>query len=436
MAGLDGETNGASHARRTALAEVVGGTNDGSYEEGVGVKGGGQALVSGGTVAALLTLAHFFGDSLNSMLSALLPTLQARFDLTGTTLALLVATMWFSSSMMQPVFGALADRVSRRAVASLGVIANAAFLSLIGVVPTVWLLFGILLAGGFGSAALHPVGTSVARMSGGRNKGLAIGLFSAGGMIGFAVGPVVILYVISTFGFGATPWLMVPGVILGALLWFLLPKDEQSSGETPSKHDHRKIFDSRLLFGPVGLLTVSGILASLSLVNFHSAVPLWLVENRGLAADSPVIGWTLGAFSLAAGVSGVISGALAGRVSRRLLVPGSMLLAVAPLLGVFFLETGSVAFYAAAALGGALMYANLPHMILSAQDLAPQAMGVASGMLMGFTSGVAGVLYVGVGWLQEAVGLAPAMAVSYLAMVPAAILALYVLRRHREALVE
>jgi hypothetical protein len=43
---------------------------------------------------------------------------------------------------------------------------------------------------------------------------------------------------------------------------------------------------------------------------------------------------------------------------------------------------------------------------------------------------------VGIGWLQEAVGLAPAMAVGYLAMIPAALLALRVLRRQGESLVE
>jgi MFS transporter, FSR family, fosmidomycin resistance protein len=392
MAGSNVENGGASKGSRTALIEAVEDAGGGRGGEAAGVKGG-PAVVGGGTVAALLTLAHFFGDSLNSVLSTLLPTLRDKFGLTEIVLALLVATMWFSSSMMQPVFGALADRFGRRAIGSLGVIANAALLSLVGVVPTIWLLFGVLLVGGFGSAALHPVGTSVARITGGKNKGLAIGLFSAGGMIGFAVGPVVILYVISTFGLGATPWLMVPGVALGTLLWFLLPNDRMP-GEVSEAHAHHKIFDSRLFFGPVGVLTVSGILASLSLVNFHSAVPLWLVENRGLAVDSPVIGWTLAAFSLAAGISGTVSGALAGRVSRRLIVPGSMLLATLPLLGLFLFETGSLAFYAAAALAGALVYASLPHMILSAQDLAPQAMGVASGMLMGFTSGVAGVLYV------------------------------------------
>jgi len=389
-------------------------------------------------VAALLARAHLAGDSLNSMLSALLPTLQERFGLSATALALLVATIWFSSSMTQPLFGALSDRVGRRVVGSLGVILNTALLSLIGVVPTVWLLFGVLLVGGFGSAALHPVGTSVARLAGGRNKGLAIGLFSAGGMIGFAVGPVVILYVVSAFGIGYTPWLMIPGVLLGVVMWFVVPDEDRDSEddgvEHVLEHGHRKIFDARLFAGPVGVLALSGAFASLSLVTFTSAIPLWLVEGRGVAPDAPLIGWTLGAFSLAAGLGGIASGALGDWVDRRLLVSGTMIAAVAPLFAMFHFEAGSLPFFLAAALAGGLVYANLPHMILSAQDLAPHAMGTASGMLMGFTSGVAGVIYVGIGKLQEVVGLAPAMGLSYLGMVPAAILALYVLSKNRAAL--
>lgn len=75
-----------------------------------------------------------------------------------------------------------------------------------------------------------------------------------------------------------------------------------------------------------------------------------------------------------------------------------------------------------------------PLLIVSAQDLAPQAVATASGMLMGLTVGVAGVLYVGIGRLQEAIGLAPAMGLSYLTLAPAAALAFTVLTRYRAAL--
>lgn len=69
-------------------------------------------------------------------------------------------------------------------------------------------------------------------------------------------------------------------------------------------------------------------------------------------------------------------------------------------------------------------------MILSAQDLAPGSGGAASGMVMGFAAGAAGVLYIGIGALQEAVGFTGALTLAYVALVPAALVALVVHRRH------
>lgn len=55
---------------------------------------------------------------------------------------------------------------------------------------------------------------------------------------------------------------------------------------------------------------------------------------------------------------------------------------------------------------------------------------------MDFTPSVAGVLYIGVGWLQEAFGLASAKVSRYLLRVPAALLTLYVLTRNRASLTD
>jgi len=346
-----------------------------------------------------------------------------------TVLALLVATFSFSTSFPQPLFGALADRLGRRLVGALGITLTAVLLSLMAVAPTVPLLFGLLLAGGLGSAALHPAGTSMARAVGGRNKGLAVSLFSAGGMVGYALGPVLILFVIATFGLGFTPWLMVPGVLMGVLTYLLMPPQERAP-----KESRPRLFDARLFAGPVGLLTLSGILKDVAYLTFVSAVPLYLVNVRGVPSDAGLLGWTLAAFALAAALGGVVAGALSNRVSRAWLISGTMLVTPMPLLALFLLEPGTLLFYLAVILAGALLYASSPLMIVTAQDLAPHAVATASGMLIGFTAGVAGLLYIGVGRLQEALGLAPAMGLSYLAMVPAALLALYVVRRYHASL--
>jgi FSR family fosmidomycin resistance protein-like MFS transporter len=46
------------------------------------------------------------------------------------------------------------------------------------------------------------------------------------------------------------------------------------------------------------------------------------------------------------------------------------------------------------------------------------------------TSAVAGVLYIGLGRLQQAIGLDAGIAVGFAMVVPAALTALFVLRRH------
>jgi MFS family permease len=168
-------------------------------------------------------------------------------------------------------------------------------------------------------------------------------------------------------------------------------------------------------------------------VTSASTVPLWLVHVHGVDRGTALIGWTLAAFSLSSARGGIVAGLLAPRVGRRLLVGGSMLLAPLPLFALFQLEPGGPAYFAMAALGGVLVNAGLPLKIVTAQELAPRAVAAASGMLMGFAMGIAGLLYIGVGVLQEAMGLVPAAAIAYSALVPAALLAFTVLGRRQVA---
>lgn len=180
--------------------------------------------VLGGTgLAVFLALVHTVNDAITAILGALLPTLQERFDAGPTLLAVIVATYWLASSVTQPLFGSLAEDIGLRVVGGLGVVFAALFLSLIGVAPYLYFVFALLLIGGFGSAALHPVGTAIAGGPSVPNRALGVGFFTAGGMIGFALGPVLILYLVSRFGVGITPWLMIPGLLLGVLVYALLP---------------------------------------------------------------------------------------------------------------------------------------------------------------------------------------------------------------------
>jgi MFS family permease len=192
----------------------------------------------------------------------------------------------------------------------------------------------------------------------------------------------------------------------------------------------RALVDPQLLRGPVGQLAVAGSLSSITFLTLTSAVPVWLVRDRGLATDDPLIGWTLAVFSLAAGLGSLLGGFLAPRLGRRLVITGSLLATAAPLLALLHLEPGSLPFFVAAAVGGVLLYTSSPVMVVAAQDLAPQTPAAASGVVLGLSTGVAGALYVAFGKLQETIGLMEGMTVGLAMVIPSAAVALAVPLRH------
>lgn len=382
-----------------------------------------RLALGGATLVGVLAASHAAADIPFSAVSALLPTIQARFGLTESVLALLVATLSFGASVTQPLFGALADRVGPRLVGAAGVVLSSALLALVGIAPSVWLLLGLLLAGGFASAAMHPAFTSLSRSTGASRPSLAMSLYSAGGTFGVAVGPVAVLTVMSTLGVSGTPWLMVPGVALGIATYLVVPAGRDGRVERPP------MIDVQLIVGPVGVLTIAAALASVPFVAFGASIGLWLVAEHGVARDSALIGWTLSAFALAAAAGGVVAASFTGRVNARLAVSSTMVTAAIPLFAIFSLVPGSPLYFVAVMAAGALLNASLPIMVVTAQNLVPRSVAAASGMLMGFAHGVAGLLYIGVGALQEAVGTGTALAATYLLVIPAAALAFVILTR-------
>ena len=279
--------------------------------------------------------------------------------------------------------------------------------------------------GGLGSAALHPVGTTIASTQA-SNATLGVGLFTAGGMVGFALGPILILYLVSTYGSDATIWLAVPGLIFGAGVGILLPQ-----WEPHPRRPLRRLFDLRLARGPVGLLALASMFSALAFVTFTGSIPIWLVQENAYSPDASIIGWTLSAFAFAAGVGSILGGALAPRLGPVLTIVGALLLTLGPLLAVVASAPGTVLYFGAIALAGVLMFLPVPALIIIAQEFVPGAPATASGMVLGLGSALAGTAYIVLGRVQEAVGLTNGIVIGFSMVVPAALVALVALLRGR-----
>jgi MFS transporter, FSR family, fosmidomycin resistance protein len=387
-----------------------------------------RVALIGAPLAFLITGAHLANDAFSNVLPVYLPTLQQRFGFGEVALASLVALIALSANVMQAFMGALTDRWGRRRAAAFGLLLSSVLMSFVVVAPTVWALVAMLAVGGLGSAIFHPGAVAMMRDVGGRQRlTLAVGLFAAGGALGSAIMPVVALAILRVYGAAYVPWLALVGVTLSVALFMWAPVS------TPLRGTARpKLFDATLFAGPVGLLSLAGTMRATAFVSFTSAMPLYLVNVRGFAPDAAVIGATLATYGVASAAGGMLSGLIERQVGRVRLVVVSMLLAAPALTLVLALTPETPAYYAVIALAALLTNASVPVLVVSAQDLAPHAVGTASGMLMGLTWGTAGVAYIGFGAIQELVGLVPALIASFAFLLPAAALAGAVLVRTRE----
>lgn len=388
-----------------------------------------RTTLSGMQLTLLITVAHSTNDAFSNVLPVFLPTLQVRFGLGEALMAVMVAVISISSNVLQPFVGGFVDRWGRRRTASLALIIGSTLMGFISVAPSVWSLFFILAVGGLGSAAFHPAAAAMARDTG-APKSVSMSLFAAGGSFGSAIMPVAVLAVVRSFGTQYVPLISLIGIAIGIALFAFTPRQ----ATRPAVAGRHKLFDVSLLSGPVGLLAGAGILRAMAFISFTNGMPLYLSLSRGFAPDAQAIGLTLSLYSISSATGSILAGFTEQRIGRIPLVVGSMLLALPFLGATLVLDAGSLPYYGAVMLAGLLTNLSIPLLVVSAQDLAPHAVAAASGLLMGFTWGLAGVIYIGFGALQQAIGIQPAIALGFGFLIPAALTAYYVLKRHAVAI--
>lgn len=406
--------------RTTAVAHHAG-EGTGSAPPKRGGAGEGRTLYTGARLVGFLAVAHLVVDAVSATVPALLPTLQAMFGLGETALASLISLGWLTSSSAQPVLGTLADRYGPRRVGAAGLGVSVTVTSLLAVAPQVWMLYAAVALGGLGSAAFHPAASALVRGHGLAGRaGLGVSLYGAAGTAGIALGPVAVLVLIGTVGSQAAPALMFPGLVFALVMVWRAP-------DIPAERRGSPALDLGLLRGPVGRLALAALLSALPAVTLTSSLPLLLVAG-GSAPDDPLIGLSLAVFSLASAAGAVVAALLSARVPRQRIAAASMMLAVPALTAVVASAPGGTAgpsgvYIPALVAAGALCQAALPLLTVAAQDAAPLRTSAAAGTVAGWGVGGAGVLYLAVGALQEAVGVRAAAAVVVITLVPAAWLA-------------
>ncbi len=368
-------------------------------------------------VIALLAAAHLFDDVNQGVIPALIPFFVAERGFTIAAAAGLVFSSNISSSVLQPLFGLLADRRSAPWLVPVGLLLAGSGVAMAGLAPTYALVLAVAAATGIGVAAFHPeAARQVYTHSGGR-RATAMSFFAVGGNLGFALGPALATPLQIAFGLRGTILLVFPALTMALVLARAGTRD---SGSRPSHSQ------SPAAPGPdrwAAFLRLSAPVLSRAIVFYglNTFVPLYWIRVFGASKSAGGAALTL---MLSAGVAGTLAGGwLADRFGRRVVVLVSML-ALVPLLAEFVATSSRTAALALLVPIGLALYAPFSVMTVMGQEYLPGRVGTASGLTIGLAVTLGGLAAPLLGRFADLHGVQAAVGLLVLAPLAGALAAL------------
>ncbi len=364
----------------------------------------------------LMTLAHGINDSYGNYVVILMPLLADQLGFSRTLAAAVVTANTITSGVIQPLLGYLADRWATRLMSVAGLVMSAVGASLLGLSPHYIILILLAVLNGFGTAVYHPQAAAMVVAVAGERKATMMSLYLMGGNIGFALGPLVVTGIVDSQGLDATWPLVVPGLLGGALLFALAPRNWSPGprGSGPSLWGVLRE-NSGLLKRLLAVVTIRSW-AHYSLMAF---LPFYLrdldVGNKERAGIIALITFS-GAFG------GLIGGYVADRwTSRRAVIIGSLILASGCTL--MLLHSDGAARWLWAALTGMTLLGSFSVLTVKGQEIMPNNVGLASGFMLGLTIGLGGLFVLPMGALADHIGLSPVIHIAVVLPPVAALLA-------------
>ena len=273
---------------------------------------------------AVVSTAHFASHFYMLLLPPLFPLLREVYGVGYTELGLAISVFSIVTACTQVPVGFVVDRFGARRILIAGLLLEAAAFALIGLVPVYGAFLALMAVAGLANSVYHPADYSLLNASvDPRRMGRAFSFHTAAGMLGNAVAPVTMVFLMTL-----TDWrtALVLCAMFGALVGLLVAvntrtltdrADPEAAGDGPGAgHAATGATGLRLLLSlPIllGLLFFFGISVSQHGIQSFSVSALHAIHDAPLAEATTV----LTAYLFASPVGVLAGGWVADRIKRR-----------------------------------------------------------------------------------------------------------------------
>jgi len=323
--------------------------------------------------AKVITLAgaHFMHDTFSAFVAPILPLIMEKLSLSLTMVGSLMAFMQLPS-LLNPLIGFLADKVSLRYFVIFAPAVTATLICTLGTVNSYLSLAIILFLAGISIAAFHaPAPAMVGRISG-RRIGKGMSLFMAGGELGRTVGPLFVLWTVSIWTLDGLLRVAVVGWVASfILLWRL----KEVSGKTEKSAPFRQMLPKfKSLFLPLGLIVFLRMFIQVGLSTY---LPTFLNSEGDTIY---VAGISLTILEIAGVVGALLSGTLSDKLGRKPLLVFAIF--TSSVLTFFYLQIDGWMKIPLLLLTGFTALSTGPVFLALVQDNVPENRAVGNGIYL------------------------------------------------------
>ena len=340
----------------------------------------------------LLSASHAVADLSPGALPAVLPFFALHYGLSYTEIAGLVFASSCLSSAVQPVFGLMADKTNQSWFMGLGVLLTGISLGLTGWISDYWLIFAAIVVMGTGSSIFHPQAARYVNFISGAKKSTGIGMFSVGGNAGFGLGPLLAVWVIGIWGLKGVGIFALLSLLFGTALLAMGPKLEREAAALHKAENtklHKSDSDAKNDWKSFCRLTLVIIGRSVVFCSISAFLPLYCISKFGIT--EAVAGTTLSVFAFGCTIMTLVGGWLGDRIGliqtlrlgSLVLIPSVAGICVCPSIGWMFALLLIISF------GINVTY---PSFVVLGQTYLAKNVGFASGITLGLSFSVGGMV--------------------------------------------
>ena len=343
---------------------------------------------------------------LQSVISATYPLFKDDLSLSFAQIGLITLVYQMSASVFQPLMGLFFDKRPIAWSLPIGMsFTLVGILNLAFATNLYWLMASVFVVG-IGSSVLHPEASRITFLASGGKRGLAQSLFQVGGNLGGSLGPLLVALLVAPYGRHHIALFSIFAVaailaMIPICRWFSAYLNHLKKRPAIAEREVARPLSSKMTSFAIIILLILIFSKYIYMASLTSYYTFYLIHKFGVSIQQSQL--FLFVFLVATALGTLIGGPVGDKIGRKYVIWVSIL-GTAP-FSLLMPHVGLLWTVVLSFCVGLILSSAFPAILLYAQELLPNKLGLISGLFFGFAFGIAGIASAVLGNMADMFGI-------------------------------